>query len=78
MLGGGRWRGWAGCEGAGSRCRRGACVGVVQMVLAGKEAQESVREVCQLLASPTTQEAEQLYDVISNWAEMNGIAEISM
>lgn len=48
------------------------------MVLAGKESQDSIREVCQLLAQPTNQEAEQLYDVISNWAEANGLADLSM
>jgi len=53
--------------------KRGACVGVVQMVLAGKEPQDSVREVCQLLSAPTSQEAEKLFDVLSNWAESNGI-----
>ena len=54
--------------------KRGACVGVVQAVLAGKEDASAVREVCDMLrGSEGNREAEQLFDIISNWAEGVGI-----
>ena len=54
--------------------KRGACVGVVQAVLAGKEDASAVREVCDMLrGSEGNREAEQLFYIISNWAEGVGI-----
>ncbi|XP_054712427.1 intraflagellar transport protein 56-like [Uloborus diversus] len=49
--------------------KRGACVGVIQMIIAGHEPSESLQEVFQILRSTTNQQAEKILRVAKAWAK---------
>ncbi|KFM78403.1 Tetratricopeptide repeat protein 26, partial [Stegodyphus mimosarum] len=49
--------------------KRGACVGVLQMIIAGHEPSESLQEVFQILRSTTNPQAEKIIRVAKNWAK---------
>ncbi|XP_012984831.3 intraflagellar transport protein 56 [Melopsittacus undulatus] len=53
--------------------KRGACVGVFQMILAGQEAKETLREVLHLLKSTGNSEVEYIVRVMKKWAKENRV-----
>ncbi|UYV83098.1 TTC26 [Cordylochernes scorpioides] len=53
--------------------KRGACVGVLQMIIAGHEPKESIVEVLQLLRSTMNPQVEGIVRVISKWAKENRV-----
>ncbi|CAG9465919.1 unnamed protein product [Pedinophyceae sp. YPF-701] len=53
--------------------KRGAVAGVCQMVAAGKERNEALREVVGLLQDPQRQEVEEMLDAIVPWATSLGV-----
>lgn len=53
--------------------KRGACVGVLQMIIAGYEPRESLTEIFQILHNCTNPQAEQILRVAKNWAKENRI-----
>ncbi|XP_035215358.1 intraflagellar transport protein 56-like [Stegodyphus dumicola] len=54
--------------------KRGACVGVLQMIIAGHEPSESLQEVFQILRSTTNPQAEKIIRVAKNWAKESKLA----
>ena len=48
--------------------KRGACVGVFQLVIAGQEPRESLTEVARLLQRTQQPQAELILRVITKWA----------
>ncbi|XP_068047579.1 intraflagellar transport protein 56 isoform X4 [Anomalospiza imberbis] len=53
--------------------KRGACVGVFQMILAGREAKETLREVLHLLKSTGNSQVEYIVRVMKKWAKENKV-----
>ncbi|NXW19725.1 IFT56 protein, partial [Circaetus pectoralis] len=53
--------------------KRGACVGVFQMILAGQEAKETLREVLHLLKSTGNSQAEYIVRIMKKWAKENRV-----
>ncbi|NWY33063.1 IFT56 protein, partial [Pheucticus melanocephalus] len=53
--------------------KRGACVGVFQMILAGREAKETLREVLHLLKSTGNSQVEYIVRVMKKWAKENRV-----
>ncbi|XP_057286596.1 intraflagellar transport protein 56 isoform X1 [Pezoporus wallicus] len=53
--------------------KRGACVGVFQMILAGQEAKETLREVLHLLKSTGNSQVEYIVRVMKKWAKENRV-----
>ncbi|XP_055948552.1 intraflagellar transport protein 56-like isoform X1 [Argiope bruennichi] len=49
--------------------KRGACVGVIQMIIAGHEPSESLQEIFQILRSTTNPQAEKILRVAKTWAK---------
>ncbi|NXW50993.1 IFT56 protein, partial [Nyctiprogne leucopyga] len=56
------------CEG-----KRGACVGVFQMILAGREAKETLQEVLHLLNSTCNSQVEYVVRIMKKWAKENRV-----
>ncbi|XP_065826751.1 intraflagellar transport protein 56-like [Oscarella lobularis] len=55
--------------------RKGACVGLFQLIVAGREPKESVREVLSLLrTAPNNPQVEYIVRVIKKWARENRLA----
>ena len=54
--------------------KRGACVGVLQLVVAGHEPRESLREVVAILRSTSQPQAELIIMAIRKWARDNRMA----
>ncbi|XP_066846303.1 intraflagellar transport protein 56 [Anser cygnoides] len=53
--------------------KRGACVGVFQMILAGREAKETLREVLHLLRSTGNSQVEYIIRIMKKWAKENRV-----
>uniref|UniRef100_A0A8B9R2N4 Intraflagellar transport protein 56 n=1 Tax=Anas platyrhynchos TaxID=8839 RepID=A0A8B9R2N4_ANAPL len=53
--------------------KRGACVGVFQMILAGREAKETLREVVHLLRSTGNSQVEYIIRIMKKWARENRV-----
>lgn len=53
--------------------KRGACVGVLQMVVAGHEPRESLKEVVGILRSTSQPQAELIVVAIKKWARENRV-----
>ncbi|NXF85033.1 IFT56 protein, partial [Eubucco bourcierii] len=53
--------------------KRGACVGVFQMIIAGREAKETLREVVLLLKSTRNPQAEYIVRIMKKWAKENRV-----
>ncbi|KAF2980255.1 hypothetical protein EK904_008190 [Melospiza melodia maxima] len=53
--------------------KRGACVGIFQMILAGREAKETLREVLHLLKSTGNSQVEYIVRVMKKWAKENRV-----
>lgn len=53
--------------------KRGACIGVLQMVIAGKEAQDTLRDVVSMLRNTSNPQVETLVRAIKKWSKENGI-----
>uniref|UniRef100_A0A8U7N2R7 Intraflagellar transport protein 56 n=1 Tax=Corvus moneduloides TaxID=1196302 RepID=A0A8U7N2R7_CORMO len=53
--------------------KRGACVGVFQMILAGREAKDTLREVLDLLKSTGNSQVEYIVRIMKKWAKENRV-----
>jgi intraflagellar transport protein 56 len=53
--------------------KRGACVGVFQLVVAGKETAENLRDVVGMLKNSRNSQVDSIIGVIKGWAKQNGI-----
>ncbi|XP_028345492.1 intraflagellar transport protein 56 isoform X5 [Physeter macrocephalus] len=53
--------------------KRGACVGIFQMILAGREPKETLREVLQLLRSTGNTQVEYIIRIMKKWAKENRV-----
>ncbi|NXP74496.1 IFT56 protein, partial [Ramphastos sulfuratus] len=53
--------------------KRGACVGVFQMIIAGREAKETLGEVVLLLKSTRNPQAEYIVRIMKKWAKENRV-----
>ncbi|XP_067998713.1 intraflagellar transport protein 56 [Melanerpes formicivorus] len=54
--------------------KRGSCVGVFQMIVAGREAKETLQEVLLLLESSRNPRAEYIVRVMKKWAKENRVS----
>ena len=54
--------------------KRGACIGVLQMVIAGKEQKTALTEVVRMLRSTSNPQVEYIVRTISKWAQDNGLS----
>lgn len=54
--------------------KRGACVGVLQLVIAGHEPKDSLKEVAQILRNTSQPQAELILVAIRKWARENRVA----
>ncbi|XP_065215212.1 intraflagellar transport protein 56-like [Planococcus citri] len=53
--------------------KRGACVGVLQMIIAGRQARDSLSDMVQLLRNSANAQVEPIIRVIKRWAKDNRI-----
>uniref|UniRef100_A0A8C6CSM9 Intraflagellar transport protein 56 n=1 Tax=Moschus moschiferus TaxID=68415 RepID=A0A8C6CSM9_MOSMO len=53
--------------------KRGACVGIFQMILAGREPKETLREVLHLLRSTGNTQVEYITRIMKKWAKENRV-----
>uniref|UniRef100_A0A8C9ACI7 Intraflagellar transport protein 56 n=1 Tax=Prolemur simus TaxID=1328070 RepID=A0A8C9ACI7_PROSS len=53
--------------------KRGACVGIFQMILAGREPKETLREVLHLLRSTGNTQVEYIIRIMKKWAKENRV-----
>ena len=53
--------------------KRGACVGVLQAIIAGKEPVESLRDVVSMLRNTSNPSIEYILRVVRKWGAQNGI-----
>ncbi|XP_051493439.1 intraflagellar transport protein 56 isoform X2 [Apus apus] len=53
--------------------KRGACVGIFQMILLGQEAKETLREVVHLLKSTGNSQVEYIVRIMKKWAKENRV-----
>uniref|UniRef100_A0A2K5RNI8 Intraflagellar transport protein 56 n=1 Tax=Cebus imitator TaxID=2715852 RepID=A0A2K5RNI8_CEBIM len=53
--------------------KRGACVGIFQMILAGREPKETLREVVHLLRSTGNTQVEYIIRIMKKWAKENRV-----
>ncbi|KAG5210566.1 hypothetical protein R6Z07F_006108 [Ovis aries] len=53
--------------------KRGACVGIFQMILAGREPKETLREVLHLLRSTGNPQVEYIVRIMKKWAKENRV-----
>ena len=53
--------------------KRGACVGVLQLVMSGREQPEALKDVIEILNHTPNPQADYIARVISRWASENGI-----
>ena len=53
--------------------KRGACVGLLQMVIAGHEPRESLKEIVQILQSTSQPQAQLIVLAIRKWARENRV-----
>ncbi|NWV44113.1 IFT56 protein, partial [Grantiella picta] len=54
--------------------KRGACMGVFQMIIAGREAKDTLREVLHLLKSTGNSQADYIIRIMKKWAKENRVA----
>lgn len=54
--------------------KRGACVGIFQMILAGKEPRETLREVLPLLRNTGNPQVEYIIRILKKWGKENRVA----
>ena len=54
--------------------KRGACVGVFQLVVAGKEPKESLKEIVAILHSTAQHQAELIVMAMRKWARENRVS----
>ncbi|XP_008592089.1 PREDICTED: tetratricopeptide repeat protein 26, partial [Galeopterus variegatus] len=54
--------------------KRGACVGIFQMILAGREPKETLREVLHLLRSTGNTQVEYIIRIMKKWAKENRVS----
>jgi len=54
--------------------KRGACVGVLQQVIAGAEPKEHLREVLNMLRNTSNPQVEYIVRTIQKWCMQNGVA----
>lgn len=53
--------------------KRGASIGVFQMVIAGRESKESLIEVIQMIKNSSNPQVEYFLQVMKKWGQQNGI-----
>ncbi|XP_067129571.1 intraflagellar transport protein 56 [Centruroides vittatus] len=53
--------------------KRGACIGVLQMIIAGNEPKESIHEVLQILRNTSNPQVENIVRAMKNWAKENRV-----
>eukprot|EP00854_Cymbomonas_tetramitiformis_P001982 gene1982-2668_t len=53
--------------------KRGACVGVFQMIIAGREPKESLRDILSVLRNTSNPQVEYIIRIMRKWAMENGI-----
>mmetsp|Transcript_21022 Transcript_21022/g.66603 ORF Transcript_21022/g.66603 Transcript_21022/m.66603 type:complete len:215 (+) Transcript_21022:274-918(+) len=53
--------------------KRGACVGVFQMIIATKEPKDSLRDVLAMLRNTSNPQVEYIIRIIKKWASQNGV-----
>ncbi|KAI2548076.1 tetratricopeptide repeat domain 26 [Homo sapiens] len=54
--------------------KRGACVGIFQMIIAGREPKETLREVLHLLRSTGNTQVEYMIRIMKKWAKENRVS----
>lgn len=54
--------------------KRGACIGVLQMIIAGKQARDTLADVIQLLRNSVNVQVEMIIQTIKTWAKDNRIS----
>ena len=54
--------------------KRGACCGAFQLIIAGKEPQETLREILGMLKSSRNPQVEYLARVMKKWAREHSVA----
>lgn len=58
--------------------KRGACVGVLQLVIAGHEPKESLKEIVQILRNTSQPQAELIVVAIRKWARENRVSIVGL
>jgi intraflagellar transport protein 56 len=53
--------------------KRGACAGAFQLIVAGQEPRETLREIILLLRNSGSSQAEGMVKVMKNWAKENRV-----
>jgi len=53
--------------------KRGACVGVFQQIIAGKEPKDSLRDVLSMLRNTSNPQVEYFIKIMKKWAKENGV-----
>lgn len=53
--------------------KRGACAGTFQLIIAGQEPREILREIILLLKNTNSKESENMIKVMKNWAREVGV-----
>jgi intraflagellar transport protein 56 len=53
--------------------KKGACVGVFQQVIAGKEPGDALRDVVAMLRNSQNQQVKSITDIMRNWGKDNGV-----
>lgn len=53
--------------------KRGACIGCFQMIIAGKEPIQNMREVLGMLQNTNNPQMEQIARIMRKWASTNGM-----
>lgn len=54
--------------------KRGACVGIFQLILAGRESRETLKEVLPMLRSTGNPQVEYIIRIMKKWAKDNRVA----
>ena len=54
--------------------KRGACVGVLQQVIAGVEPKDSLRDVLSMLRNTSNPQVEYIVRTVQKWCKQNGVA----
>lgn len=53
--------------------KRGACIGVFQSIITGKESKEMLRDIIQILRNTNNRESDQYIRIMKNWANENSM-----
>jgi len=53
--------------------KRGACIGVFQQIIAGKESKDLLKDIVNMLRNTTNPQVEYITRTIKKWAKDNGL-----